>query len=327
MRILVTGGAGYVGSVAVERLLAAEHDVSVLDSLVKGHPDALPADVPFYETDLRDAASVLTAVQASSPDAVLHFGAVTIVPESMRDPGAYYAVNTAGTVNLLQAMVTVGAGRMVLSSTAAVYGRPEGTLVSEDDPLRPISPYGSSKLMAECILEDFSAAYGIKYAVFRYFNVAGATAQRGEDHHPETHLIPSAILAALGRREPLTLYGRDYPTPDGTAVRDYVHVADLVDAHIMALNASDELNTAFNLGGGAGRSVAQVIEQVERTTGKRVPVIEGPRREGDPPVLVANCSKAASLLGWRAKHSELPEIVDSAWRWYERRLTGNKMEQ
>jgi UDP-glucose-4-epimerase GalE len=318
MHILVTGGAGYVGSVAVERLMMAGHDVSVVDNLSKGHAEAVPAGVPFFEADLRDAHAVRRAVEGSRPDAVMHFGAVTVVPDSMCDPGTYYAVNTAGTNNLLQAMVACGVGRIVVSSTAAVYGRPESSLVREDDPLRPISPYGSSKLMAERIVEDFAAAYGIDYAIFRYFNVAGATESRGENHDPETHLIPSAILAALGRREPLTLFGRDYPTPDGTAIRDYIHVIDLVDAHIMALQSSSTLNAAFNLGAGTGRSVAQVVSDVEAVTGVRVPMIEGPRREGDPPMLVADLTRATEVLGWRPVNSELDKIVESAWNWYQR---------
>jgi UDP-glucose-4-epimerase GalE len=318
MRILVTGGAGYVGSVAVERLLAAGHDVSVLDNLYKGHAYAVPADLPLYETDLRDSGAVLKSVKAARPDAVMHFGALTVVPDSIRDPGAYYDVNTSGTNNLLQAMVECGVGRFVLSSTAAVYGRPETELVHEDDPLRPISPYGSSKLMAERIVEDFAAAHGIEYSLFRYFNVAGATDIRGEDHHPETHLIPSAILAALGRREPLTVFGRDYPTPDGTAIRDYVQVIDLVDAHIMAIEWPARLNMAFNLGGGTGLSVAQVVDGVERVTGIAVPIVDGPRREGDPPMLVADCSRAAEVLGWKPQHSGLDEIVETAWAWHQR---------
>jgi UDP-glucose-4-epimerase GalE len=318
MHVLVTGGAGYVGSVAVERLLASRHDVSVLDNLAKGHSTAVPEAVPFFDTDLRDAEAVLQVLKSSRPDAVMHFGAVTVVPDSVRDPGLYYAVNTAGTNNLLMAMVATGVGRIVVSSTAAVYGRPDSALVHENDPLRPISPYGWSKLMAERIVEDFASAHGIEFALFRYFNVAGATEARGEDHSPETHLIPSAILAALGRRESLTIFGRDYPTPDGTAVRDYVHVIDLVDAHILALDAPAGLNTAFNLGGGTGRSVAQVIAGIESLTGTPVPVIDGPRRDGDPPVLVADCAKASEVLGWRPLHSELNEIVASAWAWHER---------
>jgi len=317
MRILVTGGAGYVGSVAVERLLEAGHDVAVLDSLAQGHADSIPPDAPLFDTDLRDAEGVLRTVRSATPDAVMHFGAMTVVPESMRDPGTYYAVNTAGTNNLLQAMVAANVERVVLSSTAAVYGQPEKAFIREDDPLHPISPYGSSKLMAERIVEDFAEAYGIKFAAFRYFNVAGATRSRGENHDPETHLIPSAMLAALGRRGSLTLFGRDYPTPDGTAVRDYIHVIDLVDAHIQALNSAAGLNTAFNLGAGIGRSVAEIIAGVEAVSGRLVPVIDGPRREGDPPILVADCSKAASMLKWRAQHSDLEEILESAWRWFE----------
>jgi UDP-glucose 4-epimerase len=322
MRVLVTGGAGYVGRIAVELLLDDGHDVVVLDNFSKGHAAAIPAELQALTVDLRDAGGVTKAVLDSRPDAIIHFGAVTIVPESVRSPGLYYAVNTAGTNNLLSAAIDANVERFILSSTAAVYGTPDDPLVSENAPLRPISPYGSSKLMAETILRDFSAAYGLKYAIFRYFNVAGATSQNGEDHTPETHLIPSAIFAAMGRREPLTLFGRSYATPDGTAIRDYVHVVDLARAHMMALTSLEQSGEVFNLGAGEGVSVAQIIEAIERITGHSVPVIDGPPRAGDPPMLVADISRARNVLRWSPRQSDLDSIISSAWDWHERHPNG-----
>ncbi|CAN5664963.1 UDP-glucose 4-epimerase GalE [soil metagenome] len=322
MNILVTGGAGYVGSVAVELLLDAGHSVAVIDNLAKGHAAALSSDVQFFAADLRNSDEVRQAMRSGSPDAVMHFGAVTIVPESVNNPGKYYAVNTTGTINLLEAMIEIGVERLVFSSTAAVYGSPSGEMVSEIEPLSPISPYGSSKLMAEQVVADFSAAYDLEYSIFRYFNVAGATESRGEDHTPETHLIPSAILAARGLREPLAVFGRDYPTLDGTAIRDYVHVVDLVKAHILALNAPSARNEIFNLGAGRGSSVAEVIAAVESVSGQPLPIMEGPRRSGDPAVLVADNTKAMSHLTWRPDLSTLSEIVQSAWDWIDRHPYG-----
>ncbi len=322
MRVLVTGGAGYVGRIAVELLLNDGHDVVVLDNFSKGHPEAIPADMQAFAVDLRDSESTAKAVRDSRPDAIMHFGAVTIVPESVRQPGLYYAVNAGGTNHLLMAAVEAGVERFIFSSTAAVYGTPESPLISEDSRLQPISPYGSSKLMAETMVRDFATAYGLKYALFRYFNVAGATVENGEDHNPETHLIPSAIFAAMGRREPLTIFGRDYDTPDGTAVRDYVHVVDLARAHITALASLDQSEAVFNLGGGQGVSVAQIVEAIERVTGHSVPVLDGPRREGDPPVLVADIRRAANALHWSPRNSDLDTIIQSAWAWHERHPNG-----
>jgi len=322
MRVMVTGGAGYVGRVAVEVLVAEGHDVVVLDNFSKGHASSLDSDMQAFSVDLRDADAVNKAVQDSRPDSIMHFGAVTVVPESVRLPGLYYAVNTGGTNNLLLAAVEHGVERFVFSSTAAAYGTPLTSTISEDSPTLPISPYGWSKLMAERIVQDFAHAYGLKYAIFRYFNVAGATEANGEDHTPETHLVPSAIFAAMGRRDPLSVFGRDYPTPDGTAIRDYVHVSDLARAHVLALTSVERSNEIFNLGGGTGVSVQEIIDAVGRESGTPVPVVDGPRREGDPPVLVADISRAATLLGWTPRESDVQTIVASAWTWHENHPRG-----
>ncbi len=322
MRVLVTGGAGYAGRIAVELLMDDGHDVVVLDNFSKGHASSLGTDIQAFSVDLRDAAAVSKAIQDSRPEAIMHFGAVTVVPESMKMPGLYYDVNTGGTNHLLQAAVEFGVERFIFSSTAAVYGTPETALIAESSPTQPISPYGWSKLMAEQILQDFARAYGLRYAIFRYFNVAGATEANGENHTPETHLIPSAIFAAMGRRDPLTIFGRDYATPDGTAVRDYVHVADLARAHITALVTIEQSNEILNLGGGSGISVQEIVDAVERVSGKEVPVFDGPRREGDPPELVADINRAESLLGWTPRESAIDTIVASAWRWHERHPDG-----
>lgn len=318
MRVLVTGGAGYAGRIAVELLMDDGHDVVVLDNFSKGHTASLGPDIQAFAVDLRDSAAVRKTIQDSRPGAIMHFGAVTVVPESMKMPGLYYDVNSAGTNHLLQAAVEYGVERFIFSSTAAVYGTPETSLISESSPTRPISPYGWSKLMAEQMVHDFSHAYGLRYAIFRYFNVAGATEFNGEDHTPETHLVPSAIFAAMGRRDPLTIFGRDYATPDGTAVRDYVHVADLARAHITALVTIDQSNEVFNLGGGSGNSVQEIVDAVQRVSGRSVPVVDGPRRDGDPPELVADISRAESLLGWTPRDSAIDTIVATAWQWHER---------
>ncbi len=322
MRVLVTGGAGYIGSVAVDRLVARGDEVAVLDSLWRGHREAVNPQAEFYPADLRDVARIEAVVREVSPDAVLHFAAATLVPESVREPALYFSINTAGSLNLLSAMLETGVDRMVFSSTAAVYGVPQRQPIQEDDPKRPINPYGQSKRMVEQILEAFSQAYGLRFAALRYFNVAGATELLGEDHDPETHVIPVAIQAALGLRDAFGIYGTDYPTPDGTAIRDYVHVLDLVDAHLRALDRLDESLGAINLGTRDGVSVRQIVDAVERVTERALPVRLEPRREGDPPSLVADSTKAADLLGWRPAHSTLDKMVGSAWAWCQRHPEG-----
>jgi UDP-glucose 4-epimerase len=322
MRILVTGGAGYIGSVAVELLATRGDEVVVLDNLWRGHLPAVDAGVETIIADLRDARAVREAVLAIRPDAVMHFAAATIVPESVVDPATYYGVNTVGSHNVLAAMNEAGVRRFVFSSTAAVYGVPESVPVGEDAPTKPINPYGHSKLMVEQMLASHAAAYGLRYVSFRYFNVAGATLAHGEDHRPETHVIPVALLTLLGKRDCFKVFGTDYATADGTAIRDYVHVVDLVEAHLLALDKLDRGLGALNLGTRDGFSVRQIVEAVERVTGRTLPTEYAPRREGDPPVLIADSSRARSILGWRPKRSTLDEMIGSAWEWFQRNPRG-----
>lgn len=320
MRILVTGGAGYVGSVSVERLLAAGHEVTVLDNLTTGHERAVPRGAGFVRGSFGDEAVVGTAFRERRIDAVLHCGAKSLVGESISEPAAYYAANVIGGVALLEAMRRADVGRIVFSSTAAVYGAPETTPIREDAPLRPINPYGETKRTFESAMAWYGAAYGLRSVSLRYFNVAGASEANGEIHDPETHLVPN-VLSALGGGPPLTLFGDDYPTPDGTPIRDYIHVLDLADAHLAALEATapGDARTASalvcNLGSGGGFSVRDVLAAAEAVVGRAVPHAVGPRREGDPPVLVAAIDRAAEVLGWRPQRSTLAEMIGSAWAW------------
>jgi UDP-glucose 4-epimerase len=317
----VTGGAGYIGSTAVARLVARGDDVVVIDNLLKGHEDALPDGVPLAQIDIGDRSAVTSALHQFRPDAVLHFAALTIAPESVRDPAPYWRVNTGGTLNVLDAMRDTAVAAIVFSSTAAVYGNPDQIPIAEDAPLNPINPYGASKLAAERAVASYADAYGLAYAALRYFNVAGASGAVGEDHRPETHLIPSALDAAAGRREPLSVFGTDFPTADGTAIRDYVHVEDLIDAHLLALDrVVDGGNSlgAINLGTRGGASVREVLDAVERVAGVPVPTLYAGRRPGDPAILVANASRANEVLGWQPRRSNLDEMVSSAWAWRQR---------
>lgn len=320
MRILVTGGAGYVGSVSVERLVEAGHDVTVLDNLATGHAESVPEGVTLVHGSFADADTIADVLAHSRIEAVLHCAAKSLVGESMSDPAAYYRTNVVGGVTLLDAMRRLGIGRIVFSSTAAVYGVPESSPIHEDAPTRPINPYGATKLAFEGAMTGYGAAYGLRSVSLRYFNVAGASKRNGEDHHPETHLIPN-VLIAMDTGRPLTLFGSDYPTPDGTPIRDYIHVLDLADAHLAALEATapDDPRTdaplACNLGSGGGFSVREVLTAAHEVTGKPVPHAVGPRREGDPPVLVASIDRAADVLGWRPRRSTLDEMIGSAWGW------------
>ncbi len=317
MRVLVTGGGGYIGSVAVECLLGEGYDVVVLDNFWRGHRSAVPAGIETVDCDLRDRERTITAVKEARVEAVLHFAAATLVGESVLQPADYFEINVVGSHNLLVAMRDASVSRLVFSSTAAVYGMPETLPITEGAPTTPINPYGQSKLMVEQMLQWHADAYGLRYACPRYFNVAGATEQHGEDHDPETHVIPVALQVLLGSRPHFSVFGTDYPTSDGTAVRDYVHVVDLADAHILALRRLDETLGPINLGTRDGFSVRQIVEAVERVTGRELPVEYAPRRAGDPPALVADSSKASSLLGWTPKRSTMDEMVGSAWRWFQ----------
>jgi UDP-glucose 4-epimerase len=326
MKVLVTGGAGYIGSVAVERLVERGDCVTVLDNLWRGHAGSVPQGVDLINLDVRDAKAVESAMMQIRPDAVLHFAAATLVPESVEQPAEYFSINVVGSHNVLSAMKSAGVRKFVFSSTAAVYGEPEDTTIVETSPLRPINPYGVSKHLVEQMLPAYERAYGLSYVVFRYFNVAGATPAHGEDHRPETHVIPVALQTLLGKRPTFNIFGTDYPSPDGTAVRDYVHVVDLADAHLLALDRLEKTLGAFNLGSKDGFSVRQIVEAVERVTGLPLLVAEAPRRAGDPPVLIADSTRARTELGWRPTRSSLDEMIGSAWDWMQRNPNGYASE-
>lgn len=323
MKVLVTGGAGYIGSVTAQALLAAGHGVVVVDDLSTGHRGAVPEGARLVVADAGDARAMRALMAAEGVEAVMHFAALSLVGDSMREPLRYYRHNVGGAIGLLEACVAAGVGRFVLSSTAAVYGTPDVVPVPETAALRPASVYGETKLAIERLLHWLSVTRGLGYAALRYFNAAGAAPGRGEDHRPETHLVPLVLQAALGRRPEVRVFGADYPTPDGTAVRDYVHVEDLARAHVLALEAlAPGVGGAYNLGNGAGFSVREVIDVCRRVTGADLNVVEAPRRAGDPPVLVADASKAAVELGWRPRFADLEAIVASAWAWHSAQPDG-----
>jgi UDP-glucose 4-epimerase len=319
-RILVTGGAGYVGSVSAEAFLAAGHEVVVLDDLSTGHRAAVPTDARLHVATYADRDGLARLLETERIEAILHCAARSQVGESIADPARYYRDNVAGGVALLEAARMVGVGRLVFSSTAAVYGVPDHTPIPEDAPLRPINPYGESKRTFESALVWYGRAYGLRSVSLRYFNVAGATASLGEDHGPETHLIPT-VLKAAERGTNLTIFGDDYPTPDGTCIRDYIDVADLADAHLRALEATatgdprTDSALALNLGNGGGFSIREVLAAAEAVVGRPIPYAVGQRREGDPPVLVASAERAAEILGWRPARPSLVSMVSSAWLW------------
>jgi UDP-glucose 4-epimerase len=316
MRVLVTGGAGYIGSVVSEELLAGGHRVVVLDDLSKGHREAVPEGAAFVRASIADGAAVERALGEHEVEAVVHMAASSLVGESVTDPGKYYRDNVCGGVELLGAMVRAGVRRLVFSSTAATYGEPSKQPIEETDPTEPTNPYGESKLAFERALRWFDGAHGLRYASLRYFNAAGASERSGERHDPETHLIPLVLQAAARLRPEITVFGDDYPTPDGTCIRDYIHVVDLARAHVLALSILDERSAIYNLGcGGAGYSVKQVIDVAREVTGRPVPVRVGPRRPGDPAVLVASSSRIKRDLGWEPRFQDLHTIVASAWRW------------
>jgi len=319
--ILVTGGAGYVGSHACKALARAGYRPVAYDSLIRGHREAVRWG-PLVQADLADAKRLTDTIKRFEVAAVLHFAAFAYVGESVEEPGLYFRNNVANTLTLLEAMRISAVRRIVFSSTCATYGVPERVPITESAPQRPVNPYGESKLMVERMLHWYGSAHGFTHAALRYFNAAGADPEGeiGEDHEPETHLIPLVLQAAMGQRARIDVLGTDYPTPDGTAIRDYIHVQDLADAHVRAVQLllRGGLSITVNLGTGAGHSVREVIAAAERVTGRRVPRREAPRRFGDPPVLVADPSRARELLGWTAKHSDLDTILKTAWAWHSR---------
>jgi UDP-glucose 4-epimerase len=318
MRVLVTGGAGYIGSHMVRTLLHARHDVVVIDDLSSGHRESLPPDVPFVRADVADRARVTEALRTHGIEAILHFASRIQVGESVIDPRLHFVGNLGASIALLESALDAGVRQFVLSSTAAVYGDPVRLPIDEDHPTAPVSPYGETKLGTERMLAAYARAYGLRYAALRYFNAAGADVGAGlcERHSPETHLIPIVLEAALGWREHVTVFGADYDTPDGTCLRDYIHVLDLCDAHLAALDhlARGGECGAFNLGTGMGHSVKEVIDVATRVSGRTIPVMYGPRRGGDPPAVVASAERAARVLGWKAKRAALDAIVRDAWQ-------------
>lgn len=315
MKVFVTGGAGYIGSVCVEELIAAGHTVAVWDNLSEGHRAALHPKAVFLQGDLADRDLLHRAMQEQKPEAVIHFAGKALVPESMRDPSIYYRVNTAGGVNLLDAMVGAGCRKIIFSSTCATYGLPEKVPIDESAPQKPINPYGHSKLMFEQILAWYAEIHGVIPTCLRYFNAAGASVERGEHHRVETHLIPNVLLTALGQRAEVEVFGEKHATPDGTCIRDYIHVRDLASAHILALGR--EKAGAFNVGTGTGYSVKQVIELARRVTRKEIPMQGRPARAGDPPSLVAASGRLQRELGWKPVHSGLEQILTNAWDWHQ----------
>ena len=317
MAVLVTGGAGYIGSIMVQHLLAAGEQTVVLDDLSTGHRDAVAPEAAFVEGSVQDGPLVTRLLGEHGAGTVMHFAASSLVGESCEDPGKYFRNNVGGTLSLLDAMRASGADRFIFSSTAAVYGDPESVPITEDMPTRPLNPYGLSKRMIEQILEWYSRAHGIRSVALRYFNAAGAYGAYGEDHHPETHLIPNILMAADGTRERISVFGTDYDTPDGTCVRDYIHVEDLADAHLLAMEYLRDggQTQVLNLGNSAGHSVLEVIASACRVTGKEVPVIHAGRRPGDADRLVASSDKARRLLGWKPKKGGMDVIVRDAWTW------------
>jgi UDP-glucose 4-epimerase len=319
VRVLVTGGAGYIGSVITAHLLEYGHEAVVIDNLARGHRDAVPDNVPLIEADLADISALRRVFAAHRIDAVVHLAALALVGESVSDPALYYRNNVGGGLSLLEAMRSSGVLQIVFSSTCAVYGEPQRLPIAETDPLLPTNPYGETKLVLERALQWYRRAYGLRFVSLRYFNAAGATKRHGERHDPEPHLIPLLLQTAAGLRPHVTIYGTDYPTADGTCIRDYIHVSDLARAHVLALDALASRQRdaeVYNLGcGGEGYSVRTVVDIAREITGRAIPVQEGPRRAGDPAVLVASSEKAARELRWIPELQDLRVIIQSAWEW------------
>ena len=326
MNVMVTGAAGYIGSHAVKLLIESGHGVVAVDNLARGHRPAVHPRAHFFQVDLADTRTLADLLQRHRVDCVMHFAALAYVGESVAQPLRYYENNTAGAISLLQAMQEAGTQRLVFSSTCATYGEPETVPIVETMRQQPINPYGWSKWCVERILRDFAAAQrGFAFAALRYFNVAGSAADGslGEDHRPEMHLIPLLLLAALGQGKPLTVFGTDYPTPDGTCIRDYIHVEDLCAAHLAVMEALQPGDTRFyNLGIGRGYSVKEVIEAARRVTGIDIPIAYGDRRPGDPAVLYANAQKIQNEVGWSARHTDIAKIIETAWNWFQKHPEG-----
>jgi len=314
MRIFLTGGAGYIGSVCSELLLNEGHEVAIFDNLSEGHRRAVDSRANFVRGDLTDRLQIEAALSSTRPDAVMHFAAYALVPESMRDPSKYFRNNIANGLNLLDAMVGTGVQRIIFSSTCAIFGPPERVPIDETAHPRPVSPYGESKLAFEKILRWYDEIHALKFVSLRYFNAAGATENLGEDHRPETHLIPNVLKVALGQSPNVEIYGTDYETPDGTCIRDYIHIVDLARAHILALGAA--ASGFYNLGTGGGSSVREVIAACRKITGRKIETIEKPRRLGDPPRLIASSEKIKKEVGWQPQFQSLDAIVESAWKWH-----------
>lgn len=320
MNVFVTGGAGYIGSICVEELLNAGHKVTVYDNLTEGHRSAVDPRASFVLGRPEEEGDVLRALREAKPEAILHFAASALVGESMANPGKYFRNNVCNGLRLLDAAVQAGVRKFVFSSTCATYGPPERVPMTEDLPQRPINPYGESKLMFERILHWYHELHGLEFVAFRYFNAAGASEKLGEHHRTETHLIPNVLKVPLGQAKHCEIFGTDYPTPDGTCIRDYIHIIDLAQAHILALSPGKQ--GFYNLGNGDGYSVRQVIQTCERITGTKIPVVEKPRRPGDPPKLVAAANKAIQDLGWKPKYPRLEDIVATAWAWHRQHPSG-----
>jgi len=313
-RVFVTGGAGYIGSICVEQLLDSGLEVAVFDNLTEGHRAAVDERATFFQGDLADRTVVRHAMEEFKPEAVMHFAANALVGESMAKPSKYFRNNVCSGINLLDMAVETGVKKFVFSSTCATFGVPDTIPISEDLPQNPINPYGESKLMFERVLNWYRQIHQLDTVILRYFNAAGATERFGEHHVIETHLIPNVLKVALGQKESVDIFGTDYPTPDGTCVRDYIHIIDLAQAHLLALNYAGSNN--FNLGTGGGSSVREVIEACREVTGHNIPANEKPRREGDPPKLIAASDKVRNALGWKPQFQDIRRIVESAWKWH-----------
>jgi UDP-glucose 4-epimerase len=322
MNVFITGGAGYIGGTVTRILLAAGHKVTIFDNFVHSRRSAVPAGATLVEGSLADRALLESTLHTGAFDGVMHFAALIEAGESMNVPEVYFRNNTAGTLTLLEAMHATGHNKLVFSSTAACYGEPERTPILEDARLAPTNPYGESKLLSEYMMRWMNISHGLRFAALRYFNVAGAIEGYGEHHEPESHLIPLILDVALGRRQSIKIFGQDYPTPDGTCIRDYIHVHDLADAHLLALEALNDSarpgHMVYNIGNGQGFTVLQVIESVRRVTGHAIPVEHCDRRPGDPAVLVASSAAIQRDLGWTPRHADLDDIISSAWAWHQR---------